>query len=311
MLFLKRALWVPALVCAVVAPASAQVGQVGVASVAIGDPLSKPPQQAERVLRVGEDVFANERISTKKDDRAHLVFRDGSALTIGPNSDLVLDRFVFDPNTRAGDIAVNVSRGAFRFVGGAISKQKDVIVQTPSATVGIRGGVMAVSIGADGSTTISFLYGRSAHVSNRFGASTAYRAGSQIVVPAGGAPLAPVILPPGAIETLLTRLEPPPGARGALGNEQTFNAHMNNFNSVTGPEQANAGLQKFASMLKADQVLGTVAVNQATVLASSSGQMVASVPVAPPVTTPPVTPTPPYCPPSLPRHYHHHYRGGR
>lgn len=309
MLLLKRALWVPALLCAVVTSASAQVGQVGVASVAIGDPLSKPPQQAERVLRVGEDVFADERISTKNDDRAHLVFRDGSALTIGPNSDLVIDRFVFDPNTRAGDIAVNVSRGAFRFVGGAISKQKDVVVQTPSATVGIRGGVMAVSIGADGSTTISFLYGRSAHVSNRFGSSTAYRAGSQIVVPAGGAPLAPVILPPGAIETLLSRLEPPPGARGALGNEQTFNAHMNSFNAVTGPEQANAGLQKFASMLKADQVLGTVAVNQATVLASSSTQ---AAPVTSPVNTPPaipVTPTPPYCPPPI--HHHHHYRGGR
>ena len=49
MLLLKRALWVPALLCAAVTSASAQVGQVGVASVAIGDPLSKPPQQAERV----------------------------------------------------------------------------------------------------------------------------------------------------------------------------------------------------------------------------------------------------------------------
>ncbi|HYC64662.1 MAG TPA: hypothetical protein VEC14_08030, partial [Reyranellaceae bacterium] len=70
------------------APALAKTPGVGVASVAIGDPLSQPPQHAERVLRMGVDVFTNERITTAGDDRAHLLFVDGSAITIGPNSDL-------------------------------------------------------------------------------------------------------------------------------------------------------------------------------------------------------------------------------
>ena len=73
------------------APASARVG---VTSVTDGEPLGQPPTQAERVLRVGIDIQASERVTTKADDRAHVVFLDGTALTIGPNSVLVIDKYV-------------------------------------------------------------------------------------------------------------------------------------------------------------------------------------------------------------------------
>jgi hypothetical protein len=320
MLLFKRVPWGPALVCtcALSVPVStlAQVGQVGVASVAIGDPLSKPPQQAERVLRVGVDVFSNERISTKADDRAHLVFLDGSALTIGPSSELILDKFVFDPNTRAGDIAVSVSRGAFRFVGGAISKQKDVVVQTPSATIGIRGGIMIVSVGADNSTSVSFLYGRSATVTNRFGTSTAYRPGSQVVVPANGAPMAPALLPPGAVQALISRLEPAPGTAGTLGNPQTVDGLVNAFNSKVGPKSTNGGPSDFADSVRNNALQGANAIKQAGLLAfpgqpvvSSGGAASPSVPSTPITNRPPpvVTPPPPSCPP-VQQYGHHQWR---
>src|SRR5690242_10961497 len=65
--------------------------KVGVTSATDGDPLGKPPQEAERVLRIGIDVQANELITTNANDRAHLVFLDGSSLTVGPNGQIPLD----------------------------------------------------------------------------------------------------------------------------------------------------------------------------------------------------------------------------
>ncbi len=94
------------LVWATAAPAQ----QVGVTSAASGDPRGTPPSLPTRTLRVGIDVFGNERVTTGPADRAHLVFLDGSGLTVGANSELVIDKFVFDPNTNVGDLAVNATK---------------------------------------------------------------------------------------------------------------------------------------------------------------------------------------------------------
>src|SRR5579871_982217 len=88
--------------------------KVGVTSATDGDPLGKPPAENERVLKIGIDVQANELVTTKANDRAHLVFLDGSSLTVGPNARLTIDRFVYDPTTRTGDIAITASQGVLR-----------------------------------------------------------------------------------------------------------------------------------------------------------------------------------------------------
>src|SRR6476661_8480938 len=97
-----------------VQPAAAKVG---VTSATDGDPLGKPPAENERVLRIGIDVQANEVVTTKSNDRAHLVFLDGTALTVGPEARLVIDKFVYDPNSKTGDLAITASQGVLRLVG--------------------------------------------------------------------------------------------------------------------------------------------------------------------------------------------------
>src|SRR5678815_5625227 len=76
------------------------MARVGVTSATDGDPLGKPPAEAQRVLRIGIDVQANEVITTNANDRAHLVFLDGTSVTVGPNAQLTIDKFVYDPNTK-------------------------------------------------------------------------------------------------------------------------------------------------------------------------------------------------------------------
>lgn len=193
---MRRLRIAPLLVATLLSPAGAALAQVGVTSATTGDPLGQPPTLQERVLRVGIDVVANERVTTKADDRAHLVFLDGTSLTVGPNSALVIDKFVYDPNVKKGEIGLKTAKGVFRLVGGNISKTNEITVTTPSATIGIRGGIATVVVAENGHTTATFLYGTSMTVTGQGQTQTATRTGSQILTESGRAPAAPTIIPP-------------------------------------------------------------------------------------------------------------------
>jgi hypothetical protein len=67
-------------------------------------------------LSAGSGVLANETIKTGSSGQAGLQFNDQSNLTVGPSSQVRLDKFVHDPNKGTGDVAIEASRGAFRFV---------------------------------------------------------------------------------------------------------------------------------------------------------------------------------------------------
>jgi hypothetical protein len=210
--------------------------QVGVTSTAAGAPHGTPPAQQERILRVGVDIAANERITTRTNDRAHLVFLDGSALTVGPSSDVVIDRFVYDADRKVGDLAMSASRGVFRFVGGAISKKTEVVVRTPTSSVGIRGSIMTIAIGGDGSTIATFLYGEAMTVTARGVTAKAIRPGSQILVAAGNPPRSPVILPPGALQAFIGVFEQLIGGGTGPGDTALLNSPLVTMNSSLGPQ---------------------------------------------------------------------------
>ncbi len=198
--------------------AFAQASRVGVTSATNGDPLGKPPSGNERVLRIGIDVQANEVVTTHDNDRAHLVFLDGTALTVGPNAQLTIDKFVYDPNTKTGDLAMTATAGVFRLVGGKISKTNTVTINTPSGTIGIRGGIGIFRIGPCSgigifrigpcSTIASFIFGHNMTVTGSGGQTqNVTRPGSQVVVNAGAPPSLPTLLPPGGLSAAITQLE--------------------------------------------------------------------------------------------------------
>src|SRR5262245_10967832 len=182
-----------------VGPAAAQVqSKVGVTSATDGDPLGKPPTQNERVLRIGIDVQANEVVTTKADDRAHLVFLDGSSLTVGPNARLTIDKFVYDPNTKTGDLSITATQGVLRLVGGKISKTNPIVINTPSGTIGIRGGIGMIGV-TQTTTTAAFMFGHSLKFSGQGQTQILTRPGSQVTCNTGSPPGLPIVLPPGAL----------------------------------------------------------------------------------------------------------------
>jgi len=89
-------------------------------------------------LSAGSGVHASENVRTGSSGQADLRFLDNSNMTVGPGSSVRLDKFVYDPNKGTGGIAVEASRGAFRFVTGGQNKGS-FSIKTPSGTLGIRG----------------------------------------------------------------------------------------------------------------------------------------------------------------------------
>ena len=141
------------------APLLASVEQeVGVTAASNIDAMGKPPVSPARDLDTGVEVYFQEVVSTDTNGRAQLLFQDGTALTVGPNSDLVIDQYVYDPATGLGEMAIDISKGVFRLVGGKISKNSPIIFNTPSATVAIRGGVFTGTV-TESSTDMVLLFG--------------------------------------------------------------------------------------------------------------------------------------------------------
>jgi len=107
----------------------------------IGTASSVKPEASGSIagtLSAGSGVHASESIRTGSSGQADLRFLDNSNLTVGPGSNVRLDKFAYDPNRGSGSVAVEASRGAFRFVTGSQNKG-EVKVKTPSGTLGIRG----------------------------------------------------------------------------------------------------------------------------------------------------------------------------
>jgi hypothetical protein len=203
-MLLLRSLLVGAAVLSLFATAQAQ-SRIGVTQAVENNPMGKPPGGVDRVLRVGTDVQANEIISTTNDDRAHVVFLDGTTLTVGPNSQMTIDKFVYDPTTQKGELAVNATKGVFRLIGGRISKTAAITVNTPSSTMGIRGGIMVFGVQASATTSI-FVYGNSMTVTANGVTQTVTVPGLSVSTPTGGTPGAPTIAVQGNLAAALASL---------------------------------------------------------------------------------------------------------
>ena len=101
-----------------------------------------------RVAAPGGGVGETERIVTEAGATAVLVLRDGSVITIGPNSSVDITRFQFDPTAQTGSLTLNVILGTVRMITGLLGKlqPENVKVITPSSTVSVRGTDFIVEV---------------------------------------------------------------------------------------------------------------------------------------------------------------------
>lgn len=128
-------------------PAAADV-QIGAAAQVVNNVTGTLASARQpQLLRAGIDVFQNETIDTAYASASRVVFQDQTQLSIGPDSKVVLDRFVFDPNPAASVVAVSIAKGVARFSTGLLPKP-DYQVSTPSCSIGVRGTVFTTIVSA-------------------------------------------------------------------------------------------------------------------------------------------------------------------
>ena len=114
--------------------------KIGVASA-----VKNQVQGRTGALAVGSSVFANERIKTGDAASAQFMFVDKTVVSMGPKAELLLDKYVYNPNRGSGQVVVNAVQGSMRFVTGA-QNPTNYSIKTPVATLGIRGTIVDLSI---------------------------------------------------------------------------------------------------------------------------------------------------------------------
>ncbi len=115
---------------------------VGVAAAVNQTAFGTPPSQKPRTMVLGDQVIHNEKINTNGKGLLQILLADGTSFTVGPNSSMVIDSFVYDPDANTAQVVATLGKGVFRFIGGRTSKSPDgAVLKTPVGTVGIRGGI--------------------------------------------------------------------------------------------------------------------------------------------------------------------------
>jgi len=103
--------------------------------------VQKQAQVGSTPAAEGTPVKMNDVLRTGIGARLQVTFRDDTTLTLGENARVVVDNYVFNPNTSTGSMVLDASIGAFRFTTGRIGqmRNKNVTVNTPQAALAVRG----------------------------------------------------------------------------------------------------------------------------------------------------------------------------
>ena len=122
---------------------------------------------------VGDSVYLGDVVSTGSDGRVGITFTDGTAFDLSPNARMVMNEFIYDPNSKSNSSLLSLTKGTFTFVAGKVAKTGDMKVSTPVATMGIRGTTPRVEIAEDGSVKFSTLIEEGRESINRGAAPSA------------------------------------------------------------------------------------------------------------------------------------------
>lgn len=109
-------------------------------------------------LNVGDTVRKGDVVQTSGSSSVAIVFTDGSTFSLNANARMVLDEFVYAAGGTGNSALISLVQGTFSFVAGQVAKTGDMKVETPVATMGIRGTAVLVEISAnDGQTRFSVM----------------------------------------------------------------------------------------------------------------------------------------------------------
>lgn len=119
------------------------------------------------------------KIVTGPDSRARMILPDGTSFTVGPNSEMVLDDFVYDPSTSVQKLGIKLTKGTFRWVTGKV-KRVDPKIELRGTIGGIRGTDFECFIAEDESGFVKLYSGEMEFTDKKTGIVTVLTAGNMM-----------------------------------------------------------------------------------------------------------------------------------
>ena len=141
-----------ALLATALIPATAHAQAIGInAAIRNSVKMKTAADRAPRPAVLRERVSLGDEVQTGPASVDQMLLLDKSVFTVGANARVKIDRFVYDPNRGASTVAASVAKGAFRFMSGKATRGAPGTssVNTPVASIGIRGTILEGVVGPD------------------------------------------------------------------------------------------------------------------------------------------------------------------
>ena len=143
----SRAVFCALILAATAVPASAQQGAAGRIKIVSGSAFIVR-EGAVIPAQAGQLVFEADALRTGADGRLGVTLKDDTRVSIGPGSEMRVDKFVYAPAEGHLALVLNVVRGVMAYVSGRIAKLSpdSIRLETPAAVVGVRGTTLALRV---------------------------------------------------------------------------------------------------------------------------------------------------------------------
>jgi FecR protein len=133
----------PAAADTAAAPASAEpIGNVA----ALTGTVTVVRNKNSLPLKLRDDIFLNDIVQTAADSSLGITFDDGTTFRLSANAKIAIDNYVYEDGGKQNAAIFNIGRGTVAFVAASVAKTGDMKIDTPTATLGIRGTTGLVEV---------------------------------------------------------------------------------------------------------------------------------------------------------------------
>jgi hypothetical protein len=139
-------LFFPSLSVAAPNPTLIRIGDAAAVSGKVS--ATAPGAKKARDIKNGQPLYLNDNVTTDGNGHLQVILLDSTVFTLGPNTNMILDTYVYDPATNAGEMAATVAKGFFRYIAGKITPKngENLKINLPVGTIGIRGTIIESTI---------------------------------------------------------------------------------------------------------------------------------------------------------------------
>ncbi|MEQ5775272.1 FecR domain-containing protein [Thalassospira sp. NFXS8] len=130
-------------------PAYARGEQAGVSAAVRGDvELAEAKGIVGTQVESGQPIYLGDYITSSPGSGMQILLMDETVFTIGPNSEIAIDDFVYDPANNQGHMSASITRGVVRVLTGKLAHNdpKTMKINLPVGSIGIRGTQFLVSV---------------------------------------------------------------------------------------------------------------------------------------------------------------------